>query len=73
MVKILATKEHAAAAVDPFGARPCDCDTVTVHITDGDMLGDDIAECPSCGWRLTLRELYKDHAPPSLALPIPED
>lgn len=66
VVKILASDEHPAARVDPFGARPCRCDTVTVHITDGESLGDDFVECRRCGWKMTLRELYKDVAPPDL-------
>ena len=67
MAKILSTREHPASHVDPFGARPWECETVTIHTTDGEFLGDDIAECTSCGWQMTLAELYKDHAPPSLA------
>ncbi len=66
MANILSTRDHPAERVDPFGARPCRCSTITIHTTDGEYLGDDIAECVPCGWRLTLAQLYKDHAPPSL-------
>lgn len=62
--KILASREEPASVVDPFRARPCTCATVTVHTTDGEYLGDDLVECGACGWRLTLRELYRDHMPP---------
>jgi hypothetical protein len=64
--KIVDSREHPATTVDPFNARPCRCDTVIVHITDGETMGDDIAECPRCGWKMTLRELYKDVVPPDL-------
>ena len=66
MARIIESREHPASKVDPFNARPCDCDTVVVHITDGETLGDDIVECQVCGWRLTMRELYKDVTPPDL-------
>jgi len=66
LAKVLNSQTHPAAHVDPFGARPCECETVTIHTTDGEFLGDDIAECVACGWKMTLAELYKDHAPPSL-------
>lgn len=65
MPKIVKSRRHPASTVDPFNARPCRCETVIVHITDGETMGDDIAECPDCGWKLTLRELYKDVVPPS--------
>ena len=65
-VKILKSDEHDAARVDPFGVRPCRCAKVIVHITNGESLGDDIAECPACGWKMTLRELYKDVTPPRM-------
>lgn len=52
--------------MDPFGARPCRCEMVTIHTTDGETLGEDLAECVPCGWRMTLSELYKDVKPPTL-------
>ena len=67
VANILTSKKHPARIVDPFGARPCECDTVTVHTTDGKTLGEDMVECEACGWRLTLRELYKDHHPPDMS------
>ncbi len=49
---------HERAQIDPFGQLPCQHRTVIVHITNGRSLGDDLLECSSCGYVVTLSDLY---------------
>lgn len=65
MANILQSATHRAKSVDPFGLRPCDCETIVVHITDGHGLADDIVECKTCKWSMPFKELYKDMRPPT--------
>jgi len=44
--------------VDPFGQLPCEHETVVVHITNGAGMGDDLLECPTCEYVLSLSDLY---------------
>jgi hypothetical protein len=57
-MKIVASAEHPTHQVDPFRDLPCDCTSVTVHITDCRSIGDDLVECRRCGYVLRLADLY---------------
>ena len=68
-VKVLSSAEHPRATVEgPFATFPCECDTVNliVHITNGESLGDDLAECPECHTVISLGDLYAHIAMPGL-------
>lgn len=56
--RILDSSRHPRRVVDPLGLLDCQCDTVVVHTTSGKSLGDDVVECPTCGVRVTLREMF---------------
>jgi hypothetical protein len=58
-VKIVQADEHPARKVDPFGLLPCDCDRVVVHISDSESMGDDLVECMTHRYVVTLGELYR--------------
>ena len=57
-MRIMATDEHPAERVDPFGRLPCGHETVLVHITDAESMGEDIVECRPCGYAMRLADLY---------------
>ena len=57
-LRIMDSGQHPRVSVDPFGQLPCEHESITVHITNGERLGDDILECASCGYTLTLSDLY---------------
>jgi len=57
-LRVLATKENAVADLDPLRLLPCDHARVQVHTTNGEDLGYDMVECESCGYVVTLRDLY---------------
>lgn len=73
-MRIVASGEHPRRKVDPFGRLPCRHDTVAVHITDGQSVGDDVVECRPCGYALRLADLYQGLFPgPGGATPGPPD
>ncbi len=57
-LRIMDSGEHQRTSVDPFQQLPCLHETIWVHITNGERLGDDIVECVPCGYTLTLSDLY---------------
>ncbi len=57
-MRVMASNQHPARSVDPFGMLPCDHDTVWVHITSADSMGEDLAECIECGYAIRLADLY---------------
>lgn len=63
-MRIVAFDRHPARTVDPFGLLPCRHRSVLVHITNGDLLGDDLVECRPCGYVVTLADLYRSMMPP---------
>lgn len=66
----MASHQHPVAKVDPFGRLPCRHQTVTVHITDGESIGEDLVECRRCGYAMRLADLYEGLFPPG-GPPIP--
>jgi hypothetical protein len=59
--EILQSKEHPRKLVEgPFATFPCECDTdsLIVHITNGETMGDDLVECPECRVMLSFGDLY---------------
>ena len=71
MKKILQSTEQDAQKVDPFKKKPCGCDTIWVHITDGYGLADDLVECKVCNWTMDFGTLYKDiRMPQSKKMPL---
>lgn len=57
-LRIIESGRHPRLSVDPFGQLPCEHETIWVHITNGERLGDDILECGECGYTLSLSDLY---------------
>ncbi len=57
-LQVLGEAKHPRAVVDPFGQLPCKHVNIVVHTTNGDQLGDDLLECPRCGYVVSLRDLY---------------
>jgi hypothetical protein len=69
-LRILESGRHLRQQVDPFGQLPCEHEQVWVHITNGDGMGDDLLECESCQYVVTLRDLFSAlMMPPGLRLP----
>jgi hypothetical protein len=56
---------HARTSVDPFGQLPCHHESVRVYITNGESIGDDLLECPECGYTVTLQDLFSAMKMPS--------
>ena len=49
---------HPRTSVDPFGQLPCNHNEMRVYITNGESMGQDLLECSSCGYVVTLQDLY---------------
>jgi hypothetical protein len=58
-MRVMASKVHDSAEMDPFGFLPCDHGSVVVHILDADTMGEDLVECPVCGYVITLADLFR--------------
>ena len=57
-MRVMAKDSHPARKVDPFGLLPCGHDTVVVHITDAESMGEDLVECTECTYIVRLADLY---------------
>ena len=68
-MQIIETNSHPQAMVDPFGQLPCEHTMVLVHITNGESIGDDLLECPTCDYVVTLRDLYAAVRMPAELMP----
>ena len=68
-LRIVSSDCHPRMSVDPFGQLPCKHPVVWVHITDGDSMGDDLLECTSCKYVVSLRDLFAAMSMPPGLLP----
>ena len=66
-LRIIKSDLHPRTSVDPFGQLPCELETVRVYITNGESIGDDLLECPTCNYAVTLQDLFSAmRMPPGL-------
>ena len=68
-LRILSSESTLRTRVDPFDQLPCEHQEILVHTTNGDSLGDDLVQCVSCDFVITLRDLYAAVRMPPGTLP----
>lgn len=57
-LQIMRSDPHPRIQVDPFGQLPCEHESIVIHTTNGQGLGDDLLECPRCEYAVSLSDLY---------------